>query len=52
MYTYPRKIDLLVLFFSSTCSANRLSASAKLFVATGFIPVNDGLEDADQLNDI
>lgn len=46
-------MDLLFLFFSSTCSASRFNASAKLFVvAAGFIPVNEGIDDVDQLKDI
>ena len=44
--------NLLVLFFSSTCSASRFNASAKLFVGAGFIPANDEIDDVDQLKDI
>lgn len=45
-------IYLLVLFFSSTCSARRFNASAKLFDVADFRPDNDELPEADQLNDI
>jgi len=44
--------NLLFLFFSSTCSARRFNASAKLFVVDDLIPDNDEFDGVGQLNDI